>query len=245
MKMHRIHLPEVDTTNSYIRRLDPPKNDEMWVVTTEFQTAGRGQGTNHWESEQGKNLLCSIMVSPREIKPTRQFLLSEAGALAVAEALDDYSEDISLKWPNDVYWQDKKICGTLIETSMATGKLRTCVFGVGVNVNQRAFLSDAPNPVSLWQIRGCETDCEEVLDKIVNALNKYLNMLYNGEEEKVSAFYHSRLYRGEGFFPYLDSNGVFMAEIVGVADEGPITLRDMQGRLRTYAFKEVQFILTQ
>ena len=243
MKIRRIHIPETDSTNSYIQQLGSPGIDEILTVTTDFQTAGRGQGSNHWESERGKNLLCSIKVCPTEIKPTRQFLLSEAGALAVAEALDDYTEGITLKWPNDIYWHDKKICGTLIETTMATGRLRTCVFGIGVNVNQQSFHSDAPNPVSLWQIRGCETDLEEVLRKILLSLQKYLFMLCCGEEETVSARYHSRLYRGKGFFPYRDAEGEFMAEIVGVADEGPITLRDMNGRLRTYAFKEVQFIV--
>ena len=243
MRIHRIQLDETDSTNSYIRELAAPENDDMLVVTTDYQSAGRGQGSNHWESERGKNLLCSIMVCPTAIKPTRQFLLSEAGALAVAEVLDNYTDGISLKWPNDIYWHDKKICGTLIETSMATGKLRTCVFGIGLNINQHVFHSDAPNPVSLWQIRGCETDREAVLVHILQVLQKYLFMLYNGEEEKVSSLYHSRLYRREGFFPYLDSNELFMAEIVGVADEGPITLCDTEGKQRSYAFKEVQFVI--
>lgn len=243
MKIRRIHISETDSTNTYIHQLDPPEIDEMLVVTSDYQTAGRGQGSNQWESERGKNLLCSIMVCPTEIKPTRQFLLSEAGALAVAEALDDYTSEISLKWPNDVYWRDKKICGTLIETTMATGRLRTCVFGCGLNINQQKFHSDAPNPVSLWQIRGSETDREEVLGKILRAMQKYLVMLYSGEEEAVSSRYHSRLYRRRGFFTYHDADGIFQAEIIRVADEGPITLCDTNGRLRTYAFKEVQFIV--
>ena len=243
MRIHRIQLDETDSTNSCIRQLAPPEYDDMLVVTADYQSAGRGQGSNHWESERGKNLLCSIMICPTFIKPTRQFLLSEVGALAVAEALDCYTDGISLKWPNDIYWHDKKICGTLIETSMATGKLRTCVFGIGVNINQRMFHSDAPNPVSLWQIRGCETDREAVLDQILQELQKYLSMLYIGEEEKVSSLYHSRLFRREGFFTYCDAEGTFMAEIVSVADDGPITLRDTEGRLRRYAFKEVQFVI--
>ena len=243
MKIQRINIPETGSTNSFIRQLDTPENDEMLVVTADYQKAGRGQGCNHWESERGKNLLCSIMVCPTMVKPTRQFLLSEAGALAVAEALDEYTDGITLKWPNDVYWYDKKICGTLIETTMATGRLRTCVFGIGVNINQRKFHSDAPNPVSLWQILGCETKCEEVLDKILHAMQKYLVMLFSGEEKTVSSLYHSRLYRKKGFFAYSDADGSFMAEIVSVADEGPITLRDTEGRLRTYAFKEVQFVV--
>ncbi len=243
MKTQVIHINQTDSTNSYIKKLPPPSHDEMLVVTADFQTAGRGQGSNHWESEAGKNLLCSVMVSPTQVKPTHQFLLSEAGALAVAGALSVYTDGISLKWPNDIYWHDRKISGTLIETTMATGKLRTCVFGIGVNVNQRMFLSDAPNPVSLWQILGRETDKEELMKRILQALDDNLQILYAGDEKNVSTIYHEHLYRREGFFPYLDADGSFMAEIMAVADEGPITLRDTAGKIRQYHFKEVQFLL--
>jgi len=243
MRKKFVHISQTGSTNDYIRGLTPPDNDEMLVVTTDYQSAGRGQGTNRWESEPGENLLCSIMVAPQGIKPVCQFLLSEAGALAVADALDHYTDGISLKWPNDVYWYDRKISGTLIQTSMASGALRHCIYGIGVNINQRLFRSDAPNPVSLRQITGHVTDCQEVLQYMLEALEKYLTMLYQGDAAQVREAYHSRLYRCNGVYPFRDAQGDFMAEILHVADEGPITLRDTQGHLRTYHFKELQFII--
>ena len=104
----------------------------MTVVVADYQTAGKGQGTNTWESEAGKNLLFSVLVHPTMLPVRSQFLLSEAGALALKEALADYvKDDIRLKWPNDIYWKDKKLSGTLIETKLAAGRIKDCVFGGG------------------------------------------------------------------------------------------------------------------
>ena len=145
-----IHLAQTASTNDYLRALPSPQDDCMTVVYADWQTAGRGQGSNKWESEAGKNLLFSILVCPTSVDITRQFVLSMAGALAVKAALDKYTDGISLKWPNDIYWHDRKISGTLIETSVKGRTLARCIYGIGLNVNQREFHSDAPNPVSLY-----------------------------------------------------------------------------------------------
>ena len=126
----------------------------MVVVSTDWQTSGRGQGTNCWESERAQNLLFSVMAQPLCVSVQQQFVLSMAGALAIKEVLDQFSPYFSIKWPNDIYWHDRKISGTLIETSLARGQISRFVYGIGLNVNQQRFLSDAPNPVSLVQITG-------------------------------------------------------------------------------------------
>ena len=165
---HRIiHLDTIDSTNRYLREMDCPAEEDLLVCVADYQTAGRGQGTNTWESEKGKNLLFSVLAKPVDIAPTRQFILSEACALALKDVLDRSVDDITLKWPNDIYWQDCKLSGTLIETSLSGGRIRHCIFGVGLNVNQREFKSDAPNPVSLWQIVQHETDREHLLEQII------------------------------------------------------------------------------
>lgn len=144
----------------------------MTVVVADYQTAGKGQGTNTWESEVGKNLLFSILIHPTMVPVARQFLLSEMGAVAIKSVLEKYTDGITLKWPNDVYWKDKKLCGTLIQTSIAQHHIKNCIFGIGLNVNQTEFRSGAPNPVSLVQILGYELDCEELLLEIVEAFKK-------------------------------------------------------------------------
>ena len=242
MKRRLIHLQETDSTNRYLHDLRS-EGEDMTVVVANYQSAGRGQGSNSWESEPGKNLLMSIRVHPTMVPPINQFILSEAGALAVGETLDAYTEGISLKWPNDIYWNDQKISGTLIETSVCGMGLASCTFGIGINVNQRVFLSDAPNPVSLWQILGHEVPVEEVMNSLLDALEAHLAPIWVGDFRSVSERYHQRLYRRQGFHPYSDANGPFMAELLHVEDDGHLVLRDTTGSIRQYAFKEVTFVI--
>lgn len=162
MEKKIIRLKEVDSTNAFLKNLGTYDEDALTIAVADYQTAGRGQGVHTWESEPGKNLLFSMMMCPKWVPLRQQFLLSEAGALAVKDALDSYTDGITLKWPNDVYWYDKKISGTLIETAIDSKGIKRCIFGIGINVNQTEFHSDAPNPVSLAQILGHEVDREEV-----------------------------------------------------------------------------------
>ena len=244
MRRRVIYLEETDSTNRYLHDFILSPDDGMTVVVASYQTAGKGQGTNHWESEAGKNLLFSIAVTPQNVPVNRQFVLSEAGALAVGDALAAYTDNITLKWPNDVYWRDRKISGTLIETSVSSEGLKKCIFGIGINVNQRVFYSDAPNPVSLAQIINRETSLEEVLERTLRALEYYLDLIYRGEGDAVSALYHTRLYRRGGLFSYEDKDGTFRASIDHVENDGHLILRDEQGCLRSYAFKEVSFLIS-
>lgn len=165
----------------------------------------------------------------------RQFHISMAISLAVCEALGQYIGDLSIKWPNDIYWRDGKIAGILIEQTLKGGYIKDSIIGVGLNVNQRVFHSDAPNPVSMWQITEQETDREQLLKEILRAFQHYL-----GAEMKEQ--YLSMLYRRKGFYPYADHGGAFMAELLTVDDDGHLLLRDDNGNQRRYAFKEVTFI---
>ena len=173
-----------------------------------------------------------------------QFLLSEAGALALKEALSSYvADDIRLKWPNDIYWKDKKLSGTLIETKLSGGHIKDCIFGVGLNVNQSTFVSDAPNPVSLCQILGHEVDKEELLKQIIAKFQECYHLLELGGYNDISAMYHDALYRKGGFHQYRDTDGEFEGAIVEVEDDGHLILRDRSGMIREYQFKEVEFIV--
>lgn len=187
------HVDETDSTNRRIRETtlanmqgQQQEKPAMVVLATEYQTAGRGQGTNSWESENGKNLLFSILTYPTMVPVQSQFLLSMAGALALKEALETYGvEGVSLKWPNDIYWNDKKISGTLIETSLSGGHIKDCVFGIGLNVNQKVFSETLPNPVSLCQIVGRGVDREQLLEAIMASFVKHFKLI---EEELTPIF---------------------------------------------------------
>lgn len=244
MNLKTIHLPETDSTNRFLHQLSAEEpSAENVLVTADFQTAGRGQGTNSWESERGRNLLFSLLVHPRHIPARRQFLLSEVEAVAIKEVLDDYVDGISLKWPNDIYWHDRKLGGTLIETNLSRAGVTRCIFGTGLNVNQTTFVSDAPNPVSLCQILGHELDRDRLLSEIIARIFHYLDLLEGNQFAEISTRYHNALYRRSGYHPYQDSAGEFEALIVEVEDDGHLILVDRQGQFRSYAFKEVSFCL--
>ena len=241
METKIIRMEEVDSTNRFLRQMESYDEEALTVAVADYQTAGKGQGTHTWESEAGKNLLFSLLVCPRWVPVRRQFLLSEAGALAIKEALDSYAEGFSLKWPNDVYWNDRKISGTLIETSVDSRGIKRCVFGVGVNINQMQFLSDAPNPVSLAQIVGHEVDREEVLQKIIDAFLRYYELLRRADYQDVSGIYHLSLYRRKGYHWYEDADGKFEGAFVEVEDDGHLVLHDKKGVIRSYTFGEIKF----
>lgn len=243
MNVYTIRLDEVDSTNTYLRRMENLPDADIVVVTAGHQTAGRGMGSNRWESEDGRNLLFSMLVRPEGVPAAHQFALSMAEALAVKDALDPIAGEVTLKWPNDVYWHDRKISGTLIETAISGRLVKDCIFGTGINVNQRVFRSDAPNPVSLRQITGRDTDMNVVLDSVLEAFEGYYVMVLDGEYDRVGRLYHDALYRRTGMHAYSDSDGRFMASVVRVGHDGRLVLRDDAGRERIYAFKEVSYII--
>lgn len=237
-----IHINETDSTNRWLKDRLAEKEGlgtmpyAPVVVTADFQTAGRGQGTNRWESERGKNLLFSMLIHPKGIPVNRQFHISMAISLGICEALGKHIGDLSIKWPNDIYWRNGKIGGILIENTLQGATIKDCIIGAGLNVNQRTFHSDAPNPVSLWQICESETNRDQLLADILNAFDELL-----GRDLKLP--YMSMLYRRKGFHPYADQDGAFMAEIADVEDDGHLLLRDDNGQQHRYAFKEVSFVL--
>lgn len=238
-----IRLKETNSTNSFLRSLNPRPAADVVVAVADYQSAGRGQGSNKWESERGKNLLASISVCPQGIKAAQQFSLSVAGALSVKDVLDRYVDNVSLKWPNDVYVADSKISGTLIETRVGGSEIKECIFGVGININQEKFLGDAPNPVSLRNILGHDVEVEDILRSLISAFERRYTALMNGEKEQQMDEYRASLYRRSGMFEYEDHNGRFMAELLTVADDGTLVLRDDHGKERKYAFKEVKYVI--
>ena len=234
MEWEIIHIAETDSTNRWLRERG---GEGDMVVVADYQTAGKGQGNNSWESERGKNLLFSVLYHPQRIPANRQFHISMAVSLAIADALGEHIGDVSIKWPNDIYWRNAKICGILIENRLLGQTIRDSIIGAGINVNQRQFHSNAPNPVSLWQIHGHETDLELLLQSILDKFTLYIN------KKEIKTQYLHQLYRRKGFHPYADREGSFMAEIVDVEDDGHLLLCDDNGQQRRYAFKEVSFVI--
>ena len=238
-----LRLTETDSTNRFLREYTGAEGSLMTVVTADYQTAGRGQGRNTWESAPGQNLLFSVKVRPRGLEARRQFVMLEAGALAVLDALSHYADGFTVKWPNDVYWHDMKISGTLSECAIAKGLVGGCILGVGINVNQRQFTGGAPNPVSLCGIIGRDTDREEVLGRFEDGFRHYLGMVDAGCYADIHALYCASLYRRTGLHAWRDATGCFTASILRVEPDGRLVLRKETGEERTYLFKEVEHMI--
>ena len=246
IKWHR--SDSIGSTNTYLRELnggDPDYDYEVAVAS--FQTAGRGQKGNTWESEAGKNLLFSILAHPQGIKVQEQFYISEAIALAVSDSViafigPEYADGVSVKWSNDVYWNDFKMAGILIENTLQGDRILDTVAGVGLDVNQDVFVSDAPNPISMRNITGREFDLDALLNDIVDRFIGYMEAGTTELRNKTDKLYRSRLYRREGYHKFRDENGIFEACIEGIRPDGCLMLQTRNGEHRTYEFKQVQFV---
>ena len=239
-----IILAETTSTNTYLATLCQKEVcAELTTVYSSFQSAGRGQRGNSWESEAGKNLLFSFVVYPDFLEAHRQFYLSQVTALALHDVLSTYTEGISIKWPNDIYWKDRKICGMLIENDLSGVHLYCSVIGIGLNINQEIFRSDAPNPVSLAQITGKTYDREEVLARFLRIFFNYYFLLLQEKEEEIRAAYIAALYHGDGYYSYIDATGRFDACIHAIEPTGHLILRLPDGERRRYAFKEVATVV--
>jgi len=250
-QLFQINLPKVDSTNSFVRdMLDSGEAlPGMTLVTAYEQTAGRGQAGNSWESEAGKNLLFSLLCHPTFVVPSEQFILSECMALAIQQVLGkriaEAGKDdvVTIKWPNDIYVGDRKICGTLIECDLMGKTISNCIIGTGININQTVFVSDAPNPVSLKQIIGTDTDANALMTEVVDLFCEFYELVRSGKRGEVEVQYMQNLYRRTGMHRYSDVRGEFMAEIAGVEPTGHLVLRFENGNTVRYEFKEVKFVI--
>jgi BirA family biotin operon repressor/biotin-[acetyl-CoA-carboxylase] ligase len=235
------------STNDYLAELcKQGKAEEFYTVIAEDQTDGKGQRGNSWESEPSKNLTFSIVLYPTAIEANKQFHLSMLASIAIIDTLTDYTDGFSIKWPNDIYWHDKKICGILIENELEGQYLSQSIIGIGLNINQTEFLSSAPNPVSLYQIIGKEIDKDEVFSKIIHALlggYKALEDNFIEASACISHLYKKFLYRKDDFHLYQDKDGTFEARIHDVGHDGYLYLEDTGNNIRKYAFKEVTYII--
>ena len=281
-----IHIEETDSTNRWLRESALSVTPERGLcVVADYQTAGRGQGTNRWESQAGQNLTFSLgfgLSSSRcenfsrcesssryEVRGTRyenssryvnfvrakeQFIISMAIAVSIVRTLESFllpassfllprkniaPQRITIKWPNDIYVGDRKVCGILIECRLQGEWVKDCIAGIGLNVNQRQFLSDAPNPTSMALESGQDFDRDEVLRVL---LGHFSQILESWDEAAIRSAYRSLLYRREGYWPYSDGEGRFEARLKDVEDDGHLVLEDRAGSERRYAFKEVVFL---
>ncbi|MFV0290337.1 MAG: biotin--[acetyl-CoA-carboxylase] ligase [Mangrovibacterium sp.] len=245
MVLIKIH-EELPSTNVYaLEQLRASDVEEFTVFRAINQTLGKGQKGNFWESERGKNLTFSVVLRPVFLPISRQYMLSKVVCLSLFEVLSRRVSGVKIKWPNDIYVGEKKICGVLIENQIRGTCLSGSVVGIGMNVNQELFFSDAPNPVSLYQLLLRESNLDELLLEVLNCLERYYEVLRVGERvEDIDVDFLERLFQLGEWCDYRDEGGLFVGKIVGVNEIGQLVIKEQQsGELRVYHFKEVSYIL--
>ena len=235
------HLGTVGSTNDVARGAEYHDGDIVWA---DFQTAGRGQRGHSWESRAGENLTFSVVLEPHFLPVAEQFMLLEAVALALYDFFAELGVDTKIKWTNDIYVGDKKAVGILIEHSYSGGKLLRTIVGIGINVNQREFSADIPNPVSLALLTDKNYDREGLLKQFEKSLSCRYSQLRNGEWGELQTDYHSVLYRRDEKHIYALADGTrFEGVIRGVKPTGDLIVEWEDGKQRSYLFKEIEFVL--
>ena len=255
-------IDETHSTSSLLRETYDDSLPHLFTIRTDFQTAGRGQAGNSWESEKGKNLLFSTLLRYPDVSAADQWRLSMLVAVAVREAITSILSPlvsrlspITIKWPNDIYYNDQKLVGILIENTLSGRQIAYTIAGVGINVNQTQWLSNAPNPVSMSQITGEEYNVEDLLNAFLEAIQRW----EKASTEQLREEYINHLYRRTGWHPYLErevsvaptniqlatqaSDGVFLAQWVDITPQGEWVLRLKTGEEKRYHFKQIRFVL--
>ena len=237
-----IFFDTLTSTNTYAQTLlrteDVP---EGTVIRAAYQTSGRGQMGNTWESDHGKNLLFSVILMPGRIEPSSQFLISMSVSLAVTDFLGKYVNDCKIKWPNDIYIRSDKIAGILIENSLMNDIIATSVAGIGINLNQKYFPANAPNATSLSIVTGNEYNTDECYKELISDLDRHYSNLRQENAEKIRKDYLSRCYKLDEWNIFTDLNGKFEGRIIDIRTDGPAVIEDKKGKRREYYFKEVEF----
>ena len=242
---HVMNLETIHSTNRFLNEmLAQQRLPEGSAVVAREQTAGRGQAGSQWISEPGKNLLMSVVFYPDFLSIQNLFMLSKVFSLGLYDWLHDILKlDVKIKWPNDIYFQNKKLAGILIENSIRHTNLNHTLLGVGLNINQEFFPAEIPNAVSLKMIMGKTIPIDGCVNAICNALeSRYLQLKAN-HLNQINTDYLKALYRFGEFHEYESDNKKFKAKITGIGDDGKIFLINENGFSEKYDLKEVTFLM--
>ncbi|MFZ4581270.1 MAG: biotin--[acetyl-CoA-carboxylase] ligase [Paludibacter sp.] len=236
------YIPTTQSTNILLKeKVKTETLPEFFAVRTAFQSAGKGQVGNSWESEKGKNLLFSILLYPHHIAIDKQFVISQIVSVAIINTLNEFCKGFEIKWPNDIYFGNKKVGGILIENNLRASRIEYSIIGIGININQKIFKSDALNPISLAQILGKNVSIKTVYSKITNQI-KEIYQLPN--YIPVNESYLKELFHSQGIFRFkIPQSTEFEASIFEIKDDGQLIFKTKNGVLKGFYFKEVEFVI--
>lgn len=243
---HRQHETYVISTHQLlaevVSKTNPP---EGFCLSADFQSGGRGQIGRNWHSEPGKNLLVSYVFYPRMLPVHEQFLLNVWVSLAVCSTVRSFGlQHVRIKWPNDVYIGTKKVAGILIQNTLQGQDIKNSIVSVGLNVNEKDFPADIPNPTSLAVETGQLFDREVVLSALHDFLQEeYRHMSAKQNHGEIRTRYAANLFGRQAWYLYRrEDDSTFRGRVHEVTDEGYLVLENQTGGYEKYSFRQVSWV---
>lgn len=238
-----IFFREMDSTQSHAQYLlsktTPPEGTS---VVTDYQSAGKGQIGRYWHSAAGKNLLVSYVFYPDFLDAGQIFLLNIVTSLAITDLCSEMGVNAKIKWPNDIYVGDNKLAGILIQNTFAGHHLKSSIFGMGINVNETSFPPELPNPVSLRQCTGQNSDVAFVLHRLNFHLERRYLQLRDGKNALLQESYHHLLYKRGVSCRFKNTEGSEFEGIIKEVDtSGRIHIQTRKG-VESFQFREIAFV---
>jgi len=236
--------PKVDSTNKTARKLFSNKEAKEGSIIYSFhQKNGKGRGENKWYSSENQSVCLSLIIEPEKLSFSSFFKLHMMTSIAIVEALEKYtpSESLKIKWPNDIYYKDKKLAGILITNDIAGEYIKASIIGVGVNINQNNFPNDIPNPISLKQITGKEHNIKSLLQDISQSLLENYDTL-NSNLDFFNTKYHQRLYKLDILSEFYIDNKVQEGIIKGIGEDGKLLL-EQNKNIHAFDMDEIKFLI--
>jgi len=237
------HLQQVNSTNTYLKEaLTSKEIPEGTVILSDFQNLGRGTGQNKWVSEEGKNLTLSILLRPRIGIPDF-FSLVEFVSLALIDVLAELNITARIKWPNDIYVDNKKIAGILIENTIDSGFIILSVVGIGLNINQESFPDDIPNPVSVKMLQQKPADRVKILSALLSAVEKRYQQLKENSIKDLHREYLNHVAGMNQRIKFMKDGKLHEGVLSDITRDGMLFIRTDDGDETGYLFGEIHLLL--
>lgn len=217
------------------------KSFNFYGIYTNEQTQGKGLGSNKWCSTKGQNILVSFLFQP-PITPQNQFYFNQYFSLSIRKFLAQFIENPKIKWPNDIYIEDQKIAGILIEHSIQGEHLKYSIAGVGININQTSFDSSIPNPTSLKLLTGETYNIHELVQNLATILEEEYHLIEAHELDPLKQEYLQHLYQYQTLASYEILGQPVKGKITGISPFGQLLVKDISQHLHTCNYKEIKFI---
>jgi len=241
----RWEFATLSSTNDKARELiQAGQVEEGDTIFTPHQTAGRGQRETSWESQPGQNLTFSLVLFPKDLKAEYQFYLNQVVTLGIIDVLKTYQHDKSwrIKWPNDIYYENRKLGGILIENGLEGPYMQFAVVGIGINVNQQQFPDHLNSATSLYRISQARIDLKTLLRQLVQSIKGWYQQLETNQWQVIQTAYEQWLYRKGQWHDFRIENGkVLRARILGVEANGLLVVETPGGKRMQFNFKEIGF----